>query len=181
VLQAGSLLVTLPAGEYHLCVEAQSPANATSTYSMGYQAISSITRANGCDETLPPQCLPSLESVGSGAASAGVRCCSSTEPVVCTAVCPWAPVSYAEAEAECASLGLELCSTSEVLDGACCGAGCGADDTYTWTRDDCVSGHQPATLVVSATPQVPPPPSAPPTPPLPSPPPPTPPPPSSRG
>jgi len=68
--------------------------------------------------------------------TAHVRCCSSNgnscdTPFDCTDSSNM--MTYAEAESECSSSGMRLCTKDELLSNVCCGAGGQCDHAYVWT------------------------------------------------
>ena len=87
--------------------------------------------------------------------TAAVRCCKAEPgPTSCVSVCDVAqysgrhsaPVldgldgfaaSFTEAEAECNSRRMRLCTRAELASNVCCQTGCAMDTLLVWTADDC--------------------------------------------
>ena len=88
---------------------------------------------------------------------AAIRCCS--DRGACTSICeprqmqgtpphqPQTPgvsgfaASHEQASAECATIGMRLCTRHELASSMCCSSGCQADGALLWTADTCTDAQ----------------------------------------
>lgn len=99
---------------------------------------------NGCFSTNTSTTLDGGPVIDEACTSlhAAVRCCS-TDGTSCVSevsgVC-LSNVGYVAAQEACAGIGMRLCTQDELIDGLCCGSGCGFDTQRIWTSTACPAG-----------------------------------------
>jgi len=136
----------------HVCTECPSGRTSTGSHDASGLDTSCVADYHWAADGAPAnrkgghqedECEPNIAS------AAGVRCCDH-DANTCDSYCPGVQIktqrqsmelgfkTYQEAVSACSSLGLRLCTRSELATNVCRGTGCYFDTTRVWTSDVCV-------------------------------------------